>query len=85
MLSSPSLSTTFTAANGKAVKIWQWDFNYSETEGFRPTVLFNKDGKVSKVFSSGEYVIAVRATDENGIETTETLKIVVNGKVKMKK
>ncbi|MCL2744783.1 MAG: hypothetical protein FWE67_13120 [Planctomycetaceae bacterium] len=73
---------SFTATNGKAVKIWQWDFNYSETEGFRPTVLFNKDGKVSKIFSSGEYVIAVRATDENGIETTETLKIVVNGKVK---
>jgi site-specific DNA-methyltransferase (adenine-specific) len=73
---------TFTATNGKSVQLWQWDFEYDAAKGFNPQVLMDKDGKQTRILPSGEYVIAVRAADDEGVETTAELKLIVNGKVK---
>lgn len=68
-------------ASGKDIKTWLWDWSYDKEKGFSADVYNDYEGVQEKVFESGSYEIAVRATDKNGLSSIKTIKLVVNGGV----
>jgi hypothetical protein len=69
-------------ANGSEINFYTWDFNYDEEQGFASTVMIDKTGKAIHTFKAGEHTIAVKAVDNEGLESVETFKLKVNGVVK---
>jgi len=64
------------------IKFYAWDFNYDKEQGFKSFTMIDKIGRVSHTFSAGEHTIAVKAMDNEGLESIETIKLKVNGVVK---
>jgi len=62
--------------------MYQWYFNCDEKIGFNPLVLRDFEGIQEEDFKFGEYIIACKIIDEEGLEAFETMKIHVNGVVK---
>jgi len=72
-------------AKGKSesgIEFYTWDFDYDVEQGFKFFVIIDKIGKQVHSFSAGEHIIAVKAVDNDGLESIETFKIKVNGVVK---
>ena len=72
-------------AKGKSesgIEFYTWDFDYDMEQGFKFFVIIDKIGKQVHSFSAGEHIIAVKAVDNDGLESIETFKIKVNGVVK---
>jgi len=65
---------------GKHIEFYAWDFNYNEKQ-FCAEILRDTQGKQTKTFKSGEYKIAVKVIDNEGLENTEIIKLKVNGKI----
>jgi DNA modification methylase len=61
------------------IQFYAWDFDYKGV--FSPEILFDKMGKQSKKFGAGEYQIAVKVIDNEGLESLEVVKLKINGKV----
>ena len=68
-------------ASGDDISLWQWDFDYDEQKGFSATVLKDETGQQKINLTSGKHVIAVRGTDNDGIESIETITLYSNGSV----
>lgn len=68
-------------ASGDEISLWQWDFDYDEQKGFSATVLKDETGQQKINLTSGKHVIAVRGTDNDGIESIETITLYSNGSV----
>jgi len=64
------------------IEFYAWDFSYDTEKGFVPFVLIDKSGKCTHTFKAGVHVVAVKVVDNEGLESIETLKLKVNGKVK---
>jgi len=77
------------AAKGESesgIEFYAWDFDYNEEKGiFRPEVLRDREGKQVHKFKAGTYCIAVKAVDNDGLESTEIIKLKVNGNIESKK
>jgi len=69
---------------GKQIEFYVWDFNYNEKQ-FCAEILRDTQGKQIKTFKPGEYKIAVKVIDSEGLENTEIIKLKVNGKLEIKK
>jgi site-specific DNA-methyltransferase (adenine-specific) len=65
---------------GKHIEFYAWDFNYKEKQ-FSPEILRDTNGKQTKIFKAGEYKIAVKVIDNEGLENIEIIKLKVNGKI----
>jgi len=65
---------------GKHIEFYAWDFNYNEKQ-FCAEILRDTQGKQTKTFKPGEYKIAVKVIDNEGLENTEIIKLKVNGKL----
>jgi DNA modification methylase len=59
---------------------YAWDFNYNG-QNFVPEVLLDRMGKQTYLFKAGEYKIAVKVVDSEGLESIEVIKLKINGKV----
>lgn len=57
-----------TSENGISFFSWDWDYE-RESRVFKPEVQIDTEGKQTRVFAPGEYTIAVKAVDEDGLET----------------
>ena len=68
-------------ASGDDISLWQWDFDYDESRGFVAEIFQDKTGTQKISLTAGKHVIAVRGTDSNGIESTETITLYSNGSV----
>lgn len=68
-------------ASGDDISLWQWDFDYDESRGFVAEIFQDKTGTQKINLTAGKHVIAVRGTDSNGIESTETITLYSNGSV----
>ncbi len=68
-------------ASGDDISLWLWDFDYDESRGFVAEIFQDKIGTQKINLTAGKYVIAVRGTDSNGIESTETITLYSNGSV----
>ena len=64
------------------IEFYAWDFDYDEKKGFVPFILIDKSGKHTHTFKAGVYTVAVKVVDNEGLESIETIKLKVNGKVK---
>ncbi len=68
-------------ASGEDISLWLWDFDYDESRGFVAEIFQDKTGTQKISLTAGKHVIAVRGTDSNGIESTETITLYSNGSV----
>ena len=59
-----------------------WDLEFNEKQGFTPNVLMDKSGKQEVILEEGANFIACKATDKNGLENVEVIKLWSNGAVK---
>jgi DNA modification methylase len=63
------------------IEFYAWDFNYDAEQGFKATIMIDKDGKQSHKFKTGSFQIAVKVVDNDGLESLEVVYLKVNGKV----
>jgi hypothetical protein len=54
---------TATSQDRSKIQVYQWDFNFNETNGFNADVMRDLTGEVEHDFKAGEYVIACKITD----------------------
>ncbi|RKZ86056.1 MAG: hypothetical protein DRR19_15530, partial [Candidatus Parabeggiatoa sp. nov. 1] len=70
----------FTASGDSEVGIefyaWNWDFD--EAKGFQADVLIDKIGKQQPKFKAGNYRVAVKIVDNEGLEAMEIIDLKVN-------
>jgi len=64
----------------KHIEFYAWDFNYNDKQ-FCAEILRDTQGKQTRIFKAGEYKIAVKVIDNEGLENTEIIKLKVNGKI----
>ncbi|MDR3367161.1 MAG: hypothetical protein LBO71_09395 [Prevotellaceae bacterium] len=67
------------------VEFYSWDFSYISSEGFKPSVIMDRDGVQRHSFAGGVHHIAVKAVDNDGLENMEVIKLKVNGVVEQLK
>jgi DNA modification methylase len=72
----------FTAKTQSNIEFYQWDFNYKEDDGFKADVMIDKEGVQTKSFETGEYNIACKVVDMEGMQSIEIIKLKINGVVK---
>jgi DNA modification methylase len=65
------------------IEFYSWDFDYKESEGFKSSVIRDTAGRQQRQMNAGFYHIAVKAVDNDGLETVETVKLKVNGALKI--
>ena len=68
--------------NGTEIDFFSWDFDYDPEKGFKASVFTDKEGRQTHTFKAGVYTIAVKAVDNDGLESVETVRLKVNGVVK---
>jgi hypothetical protein len=73
---------TATSQDRSKIQVYQWDFNFNETNGFNADVMRDLTGEVEHDFKAGEYVIACKITDIDGISATSETKLHINGSVR---
>ena len=61
------------------IEFYAWQFDYKDV--FSPEILFDKSGKQVHSFKAGEYHIAVKVVDNEGLESLEVVKLKINGVV----
>ncbi len=67
--------------SASGIEFFAWDFNFNEQEGFKAIVIIDKVGKQIYKFKTGEYHIAVKVVDNEGLESVEVISLKVNGKI----
>jgi DNA modification methylase len=67
------------AESNAGIELYSWDLNYDEANGFNAEVIIDKKGKIEYSFPPGEYNIACKAVDADGLEIIEVVKLRVNG------
>ncbi|MDM8568815.1 DNA methyltransferase [Thiotrichales bacterium HSG1] len=73
---------TATGKSEAGIEFYAWDFNYNGSEGFKAQIMIDKKGKQTHKFKTGDYQIAVKVVDNEGLENLEVIKLKVNGEVK---
>ncbi len=58
----------------KHIEFYAWDFNYFNNQ-FSAEILRDTIGKQTKTFKPGEYKIAIKVIDNEGLENTEIIKL----------
>jgi hypothetical protein len=73
----------FTAKGESAagIEFYSWDFDYNAEKGFRATVIIDKEGTQQRKLKAGYHHVAVKAVDNDGLESIETIKLKVNGTI----
>jgi hypothetical protein len=67
----------------KSIEFFAWDFNYTN-KIFNPEIMLDKTGKQINEFKAGEYNVAVKVIDSEGLENIEIIKLKINGVVQVK-
>ena len=71
-----------TGTSEAGIEFYAWDFDYDAEKGFQASLLVDKDGRQVHQFKAGVHTIAVKAVDNEGLESIETIKLKVNGVIK---
>jgi DNA modification methylase len=61
------------------IEFYAWNFNFNPPEGFKADVLIDKVGKQIQKFKTGTHTIAVKAVDNEGLESLEVITLKING------
>jgi len=70
-----------TGESENGIEFYAWQFDYKGT--FIPDVLLDKQGKQTHKFKTGEYQIAVKVVDNEGLESLEVVKLKINGVIQI--
>ena len=71
-----------SAQSESGIEFYSWNFNYNSEIGFKADVLIDKEGRQTIKFKGGgDYSIAVKVVDNDGLESVEVIKLKVNGKI----
>ena len=70
-----------TGTSEAGIEFYSWNFNYDAEKGFKADVMIDKEGKQTQKLKAGQYNIAVKVVDNDGLESIEVIKLKVNGKV----
>jgi len=73
---------TAQARSETGIEFYSWDFDYDTEKGFKASVVIDKEGRQTYTFKAGMHTIAVKAVDNEGLESLETVQLKVNGIVK---
>lgn len=73
---------TATAESGAGIEFFGWEWNHDEQKGFRADVYFDKAGVQTQKFKPGNYAVAVKVVDGDGLENVEVVRLTVNGGVR---
>jgi hypothetical protein len=65
------------------IEFYSWDFNYNPENGFKATVMLDKEGKQTLKLKAGEHSIAVKVVDNDGLESIENIRLKVNGTIQV--
>jgi hypothetical protein len=64
------------------IEFYSWNLNYNHEKGFKADIMIDKEGKqIVKFKGGGDYIIAVKVVDNDGLESIEVVKLKVNGTV----
>ncbi len=62
------------------IEFYAWDWSYGQEQGvFKPEILRDREGRQLHKFKAGIYCIAVKAVDNDGLESMEVIRLKVNG------
>ncbi len=61
------------------IEFYAWDFDFHESDGFKADILIDKTGKQTHAFKAGNYQVAVKVVDNEGIESIEVITLKTNG------
>jgi DNA modification methylase len=73
------IEITATGESKAGVEFYSWDLNYDEETLFKPEIMRDTIGKIERTFAPGEYHIACKVVDADGLENMEVVKLRVNG------
>jgi DNA modification methylase len=65
------------------IEFYAWDFDFKDEDGFKAEVMIDKTGKQTHAFKAGNYQIAVKVVDNEGIESVEMIALKTNGVLEM--
>ncbi|MCL1826920.1 MAG: hypothetical protein FWG20_02665 [Candidatus Cloacimonetes bacterium] len=68
-----------SAKSDAGIEFYSWDFSYNEEGGFNAELMLEPTGKIERAFAPGEYHIACKVVDADGLENIEIVKLRVNG------
>ncbi len=71
------------AESESGIEFFAWNFNYDENLGFQAEIMIDKTGEQNYKFGIGEHKIAVKAIDNDGLESIEIVKLKINGKIEI--
>ena len=77
-----TIEFTAEARSEVGIEFYSWDFDYDAEKGFKAAVIREMEGRQSHPFKAGMHTIAVKAVDNEGLESIETVKLKVNGVIK---
>jgi hypothetical protein len=63
------------------IEFYSWDFDYNAENGFKASVMIDKEGQQTGKFKAGLHHVAVKVVDNDGLESIEAIKLKVNGTV----
>ena len=72
-----------TAESEVGIEFFSWNFEYNGTD-FMPEIMLDKIGKQTHFFTAGNYKVAVKVVDGEGLENIEIVELKINGKVERK-
>jgi hypothetical protein len=75
------LTFTAIAQSDAGIEFYSWDFNYKPDLGFKPEIIIDKQGTQTRRFKPGLHTIAVKAVDNDGLDSLEVIRLKVNGMV----
>jgi site-specific DNA-methyltransferase (adenine-specific) len=67
------------------IEFYSWDFTYNAEQGFKPSIIIDKEGKQIISLKTGTHNIAVKVVDNDGLENMEVIKLKINGVVEQVK
>jgi DNA modification methylase len=75
------LQLTAVGHSEAGIEFYSWDFGYNPEKGFKPEVIIDKEGHQTRKFKPGSHTIAVKAVDNDGLDTLEIIRLKVNGTI----
>lgn len=81
--SNDKVKVTFQALKKNSdIKFYSWDFNYRNN--FNPEILYDKEGKQTQEFKKGNYKIAIKGVNHEGIDNLKIYNLEINDKIELK-
>jgi hypothetical protein len=67
------------------IEFYSWNFDYKQEFGFKADIMIDKEGKQTLKFKGGgDYSVAVKVVDNDGLESVEVIKLKINGVIERK-